>query len=149
MYGLLEDTVYDSFSSIVYPVAIGIKSQSGGNSLAAYGEVSGIEYVYRAILQAGPSGINGFLSACCAALAQSGNHNCTVSSAGSIVYGDGAISQELTDYCSVQYGPVVLSGGQSSGGGNSQHVNVVTYAVAYLTAIQLSLYGRGRTGGAL
>ena len=70
MYGLLEYAVYDSFSGVVYPVAVSVKSQSGGNNFAAYGEVSGIKYVERAILQACPSGVNSFLSACCAALAQ-------------------------------------------------------------------------------
>ena len=147
MYGLLEYAIYDSFSGVVYPVAVSIKSQSGGNNFAAYGEVSGIKYVERAILQACPSGVNSFLSACCAALAQSGDHNCIVSSTGSIVNGDSAVSKELLDNGSVQSSPVVLSGSQSSGGSNGQHVDIVTYAVAYLAAIQLSLYGRGSTGG--
>ena len=60
MQGLHECAIDDGLSGIVDPVAVGIQSESGGNGLAAHGELGGIEDLDAAIGDAGPCSVNSF-----------------------------------------------------------------------------------------
>ncbi len=85
-HGLHEGAVLNGLAGVVDPVAVGVQAEGGGDVTVGIhlvravggglaGELGGVEYLQATVLDAGPSGVNGFLSALGAALAQSGERD--------------------------------------------------------------------------